>query len=161
LLSETSMDSLGEEKDENMADELSPGQEKPSAIESKAVSVENAPPVPPPAPVPSPSIPAPPPANQSTPTNTTSLSEAFGSLSTKTTSDVAPQPRTNDILTEKPIPIRPKPVAPISATDTPTMPITSQKEAAKKPIIDEMAAWKANEFVIGGIPETEPPVEVR
>jgi hypothetical protein len=24
-----------------------------------------------------------------------------------------------------------------------------------------MAAWMANEFVVGGVPETEPPLEVR
>jgi nucleoporin NUP159 len=156
------------DKDDDMADELSPVQEKVSTVGLQASSVPStSAPTPPPAVTVTPvaTVAVPPPAAPAAPvlttqlgsTSTLGLSNAFGSLSTQ--SGKQPQSQTPSIIPPKPAEAT---VKPVQSTNIPAKPTPSRSlSAGEKPVIDEMAAWRANEFVIGGIPETEPPLEVR
>jgi len=100
-----------------------------------------------------------------------SLSNAFGGLSTTGAERIesgptssAPQPATMPTVTD----VNP-PGLPPAATQPKATPVTSlalplqrsTASAGKKPAFDEMAAWRADKFEIGMIPETEPPLQVR
>lgn len=152
------------DKDENMADDQpSPVQEKPPISETQPTSTIN-----PPVPAPPPTLAAPISQQatsliQPTPASTTSLSNAFGSLSSKT----GRENQSQETVGTGP----PKAASsgiPAQSAQSLTLPPsnlskpTPQLPAADgKPVIDEMAAWMASEFVVGGVPENEPPLEVR
>jgi hypothetical protein len=88
-------------------------------------------------------------------TETQSLSNAFGGLSTASTA-AQPAPAVNPALAT---------VANaqniVRADTQPLSGPASTARAGKKPVFEEMAAWRADRFIIGMIPETEPPLEVR
>ena len=134
------------EMDDDMTDAISPGVATDATQSPITVSQEGA--NQPQAPT-SVSAPSSQPAAQ-----TTHLSNAFGGLTTSSQSQSQEQPSSTAPLTQTPPILKPS-----SSTTTTTTP--AKTAAYKKPIIDEMTAWRAGEFTIGQIPETEPPFEVR
>jgi len=104
-------------------------------------------------------------------TSAQSLSNAFGGLSTTAADRIgsgptssAPQPATTPTVTDgnppAPTPIASQPKAtPVTSLGLPLQGSTAS--AGKNPAFDEMAAWRADKFEIGMIPETEPPLAVR
>jgi hypothetical protein len=144
VLSETT-DSVAGDKDDDMADEMSP------VLEKTNNPLQSVSPLQPTAPLqhapPQPELPQPVGAvapGQPLPT----LADAFGGLSTKSgiVSETTSEKSTTPVKTAEP--------KPVSA-----VPVNNSKSQSNG--IDEMAAWMANEFTIGGIPEREPPLEVR
>ena len=90
-------------------------------------------------------------------TSPQSLSSAFGGLSTSRADGIgsgstpsAPEPAPVASLAKH---------TPVTTSALPLQGLTAS--AGKKPAFDEMAAWRADKFEIGMIPEMEPPLEVR
>jgi len=144
-------------KEEEMADEATPAEEKPTVFGAASTSsTTNQPPVPPrepitPPPVPPSREPITQPTTSSQPAAPTlDLSSTFGGLSTTAEKPVQPAPVKSESSRQS---VR-QPSASIAA---PVRPVAIRAN----PPIDVMAAWMAPEFTIGRIPETEPPVNVR
>jgi hypothetical protein len=81
----------------------------------------------------------------------------FGNLSTKPENQTPSQMSNLTPTLKLPPALAASTMSPALAKPAPTR----QTSIPSKPVINEMAAWTANEFFIGGIPETEPPMEVR
>ena len=152
VLSEVAARATGEKDDDDMADEPSPVVEKVPGFGTLQGSNT----IPPAQQVPvAPAAPTPPPepasAAAAPPSQLTPALPAFGSLQQK--SILQPE-------STKPAPptqLQPLQSAPPPPTQTtPIRTTTSKKEL----VIDEMAAWMADRFKIGQIPETEPPLQV-
>ena len=160
-------------KEEEMADEATPREEKPTpfgvpSTTTTATPSTPGPPVPPRGPPVPPVQPPPvpprepivqpastPPSTTQPPTSTSDLSDAFGGLSTTT-----PKPATSTAAAAaKPTPPAPAPPVPQPSTSSVAAPRLTSLQVATT--VDAMAAWMAAEFTIGQIPEIEPPVNVR
>jgi nucleoporin NUP42 len=107
---------------------------------------------------------------QSLPTvpETQSASDAFGGSGVRATGEglgpapAVSAPGSTPVATSvQPAPTGVNPQKPISVASL-VLPVPATTSSAqKKPVIDEMAVWRADKFEIGMIPETEPPLDVR
>lgn len=143
-------------KEEEMADEATPAEEKPSVFGATSTSSTTIqPPIPPREPITPPVPPSREPIAQPTTSSqpvasTSDLSSAFGGLSTAAERPAQPAPVKSESSS-------PSVRQPSASTAAPVRPVAVRAN----PPIDVMAAWMAPEFTIGRIPETEPPVNVR
>ena len=166
MLNETN---AGGDKDDDMTDQVSPTDERAATMDVQPISTGGsndqtaAPPPVDPLTAPTPVVaPIPPAAAAAPPVSSTAITEdlsnALGTLSTK---PINPQSEAS-VRTEKPMPVPLQPTSTASANNN--APRTTKSQVAEnvtEKAIDAITAWLATEFVIGQIPETEPPVEVR